>query len=272
MTNTQLRIVSALVLLGLVLACLWFGFFFTVLFIGTAGVLIIDEIVTNFFKRKRFKTRYFLAQALFVVPFLFFNLVEKSPGYDSIFINAAIVVNILLMVFLFRRQLKPAGFTFYSSKYSPLTGLFILLPMMALTSLLSSTLWRELMAVLLLINFGMDTGAWFFGRKFGKHKLWPAVSPNKTIEGLIGGIFVSSIAGSLCWWAFISRPDLKHFAVFAVLGLLSQIGDLIQSKIKRFFEIKDSSSLIPGHGGVYDRLDSLLFLTPFFALALAHLN
>jgi phosphatidate cytidylyltransferase len=157
------------------------------------------------------------------------------------------------------------------SKKAPfLAGLFIMLPMVSLTNTLHFGKWRILLAILLIVNFGMDTGAWFFGKNFGKHKLWEKVSPNKTIEGLIGGMFTSGILGTLAWAFWLQKPELLLFALFCLLGVLSQLGDLIQSKIKRQFKIKDSSSLIPGHGGVYDRIDSLLYSAPFFAVVLKY--
>src|SRR5690606_12695790 len=128
--------------------------------------------------------------------------------------------------------------------------------------------WQEVIIVLLFVNFGMDSFAWFFGKNFGKHKLWPKVSPKKTVEGLLGGVISTGILGSILWRLFFNETSVMLFFVFCLLGLIAQVGDLVQSKIKRQFEIKDSSTLIPGHGGVYDRIDSLLFLAPFYATAL----
>jgi len=110
----------------------------------------------------------------------------------------------------------------------------------------------------------MDTGAWFFGKKFGKNKLWPSVSPNKTVEGLIGGMILSGLLGGICFHLLYNQFSISLFFLFCFLGLLAQLGDLLQSKMKRQVGIKDSSNLIPGHGGVFDRVDSLFFLTPFF--------
>jgi phosphatidate cytidylyltransferase len=271
MTNTQLRVVSAFVLLCLVLACLWFGLYFTLGFIGVASVLVIDEIAVNFFKITRWRMKYFSAQILFVGLYIFFNIFEVAPGYFSIFLNAALLMNLGLILFLFYPGKKIGEFLIFVRRVPVLIGMFVLLPIMCMTSLIHQPMWQGLMAVLLLVNFGMDTGAWFFGRKFGRHKLWPAVSPNKTIEGLLGGVFVSATIGSLTWWLIMNEFTWVLVVTFALLGVISQVGDLVQSKLKRHFAIKDSSSLIPGHGGVYDRLDSLLFLAPFYVWALSSL-
>ncbi len=118
----------------------------------------------------------------------------------------------------------------------------------------------------------MDTGAWFFGKNFGKNKLWPAVSPKKTVEGLIGGMIVAAVCSTVFWNAAFPVFHWYYALIFAFCGLISQVGDLVQSKLKREFEIKDSSNLIPGHGGVYDRIDSLIFLSPFFVIVVKYLG
>lgn len=119
-----------------------------------------------------------------------------------------------------------------------------------------------------------DTGAYFAGRHLGRHKLAPRVSPNKTIEGLAGGV----VAGTLVAMAFATfagarAPDLPKVAlVAAVAVLLSVVGDLYESLLKRHAGRKDSGSLIPGHGGVLDRIDAVLAALPVFALGKALLE
>jgi phosphatidate cytidylyltransferase len=109
-----------------------------------------------------------------------------------------------------------------------------------------------------------DSGAYFVGSKLGKHPLWPQISPKKSIEGAIGGIFFSVVA-ALIFAGY--APELLTFARAILLGLViaiaGQLGDLIQSAYKRVKGIKDSGTLLPGHGGVLDRVDSWLIVFPF---------
>ncbi len=115
---------------------------------------------------------------------------------------------------------------------------------------------------------GADTGAYTFGRLAGRHKLWPRLSPNKTIEGAVGGL-VFAVAGTLAITAAIHA--LPHVPVFSwgvsvlfglIVGAAAQLGDLMESMIKRDCAQKDASAVLPGFGGVLDVLDSLLFAGP----------
>lgn len=114
-----------------------------------------------------------------------------------------------------------------------------------------------------------DSAAYFAGRAFGRHKLFPRVSPNKTWEGAAAGFAAAVLAFVLCQRMLLPYLSLRDAVVCgAVVGVLGQIGDLSESLLKRDAGVKDSSSLIPGHGGVLDRFDSLLFVAPvlFFYL------
>lgn len=108
-----------------------------------------------------------------------------------------------------------------------------------------------------------DTTAYYVGRLFGKHKLCPKVSPKKTIEGSIGGMLGSTLAcgiyGIVIYKYYNIIPIYHYFIIGAICGVFCQFGDLVASSIKRFVGIKDYSNLIPGHGGILDRFDSILF-------------
>ncbi|WP_239254204.1 phosphatidate cytidylyltransferase [Listeria ilorinensis] len=115
----------------------------------------------------------------------------------------------------------------------------------------------------LLIVWSTDTGAYFIGRAVGKHKLAPHVSPNKTVEGFIGGIVCALvIAGGFYYFADLPGNLILIFFALIVLSIFGQLGDLVESALKRFYGVKDSGKILPGHGGILDRFDSLLFVLP----------
>ena len=266
MSNTQLRIISAVVMAALVGFILYLGVVPTLIFLSVAGVICVDEFLCNFLNKKRFGLVYIVTQALFISVFIFFHLVRRDVGINTVIVNMSVLFNIILLTYLFLSKMTSNHFVDFFKSYSFLISVFFLLPFFALASLLFYANWLYLIIIILLVNFGMDTGAWFFGKNFGKHKLWPTVSPNKTIEGVLGGALTSGVVGSIAWYFFINKTSLSLFPVFMILGAFSQIGDLIQSKLKRQVGIKDSSHLIPGHGGVYDRIDSLIFIAPIYAV------
>lgn len=108
-----------------------------------------------------------------------------------------------------------------------------------------------------------DSGAYFTGKKLGKRKLWPDISPNKTVEGFVGGI-VTAIVFALIF-QLISPFSISFVALVVVTiiaSIFGQLGDLVESALKRQYSVKDSGSLLPGHGGILDRFDSLLFVLP----------
>ncbi len=114
-----------------------------------------------------------------------------------------------------------------------------------------------------LLTWATDTAAYLFGVAFGRHKLIPRISPNKTVEGGVGGLLGAALAGWICTRTF--TPFLTPLAgviLGLVVGVVAQLGDLVESLIKRDAGLKDSAELIPGHGGVLDRFDSLLFTVP----------
>lgn len=121
---------------------------------------------------------------------------------------------------------------------------------------------------LFLLVWGADSGAYFVGRKFGKRKLAPTVSPNKSVEGLYGGIITTILVMLVVQYNYLNLTLIQQI-LFLILSLItvfgSVLGDLFESMIKRRAGIKDSGRVLPGHGGVLDRIDSLLVAAPIFA-------
>jgi phosphatidate cytidylyltransferase len=114
---------------------------------------------------------------------------------------------------------------------------------------------------IMLITIMTDTFAYFGGCKYGKHKLIPSISPNKSVEGLVIGTFFGTAIASVFYILFIGNANPYLIVIFTMLlSLIGQFGDLIFSSIKRLYEVKDFSNIMPGHGGILDRLDSIIFV------------
>jgi phosphatidate cytidylyltransferase len=122
---------------------------------------------------------------------------------------------------------------------------------------------------LLIIVFANDTGAFYFGRLFGKHKLHETMSPGKTWEGAIGGVICGLLATFWFLRIFSLHPlDWSIFGLVLALSIVAPIGDLVESMLKRAHKVKDSGKILPGHGGILDRIDGLLFSIPLLYLFL----
>lgn len=265
-SNTQQRIISALILVAILVVCIYFGAGATLGLVLAFAVLTLDEFYTNFLEKRRFSKSYFFGQLIMIASYVYFNFFDKEHLHRYYFVNAGVFLNLLFIIYLFAARIEKNFIEKLAMTFPIAPGLYVGCAFISLGALFHFEAWRELVLIAFFVNFGMDTGAWFFGKNFGKRKLWPAVSPNKTVEGLIGGMVTSGVSALIVTYFVLDKASVQLFVIFSILGLLSQIGDLIQSKMKRQFALKDSSSLIPGHGGVYDRIDSLMFLAPFFAL------
>lgn len=114
--------------------------------------------------------------------------------------------------------------------------------------------------LILLVTWANDSGAYFVGKRFGRRKLWPAISPNKTVEGAIGGVILAMLVGAAAGQILsVNTEPLMLWGVSLLVAVSGQLGDLVESAWKRTTGVKDSGVLLPGHGGVLDRFDSLLF-------------
>jgi phosphatidate cytidylyltransferase len=142
----------------------------------------------------------------------------------------------------------------------------VYIPLLASHFILLRKLDSGIYWILLVLVIGIigDTVALYVGKSLGKRKLLPLVSPGKTVEGTIGLILGGTIAACIFGYFLIPRISIVHFLILGLVGsIIGQLGDLCESAIKRNYGRKDASSLLPGHGGLMDRMDSLIFLAPF---------
>ncbi len=196
-----------------------------------------------------------------VLSFLLLLGFYLGPKYLIIF--GIFIPVVLITTWFFRSKnvtvaLDPIAYTLLGIFYTAgLGGYFILIRGLDGGS--------QIIVFLMLLIWAGDVAAYYGGRNFGKHKLLPAVSPNKTVEGGIANILGTLLAASLASLWFFAEFSLTHCLIVAfICGIIGQFGDFSESLIKRNCQVKDSGSLIPGHGGFLDRIDSLLFAGPAF--------
>jgi phosphatidate cytidylyltransferase len=206
---------------------------------------------------------YIGAMALFIA--YVFDAPAKAP--DMMLATLAVFTLVLLATQMFRfradfsKMLTGTGVTLLGVIYVAFLGGFLVATRMGFET--GVNLSTHLLGYFFLVMFGSDTGAYFTGRAIGKHKLAPAISPGKTIEGLIGGVVVAAVFGALAtWWFFPELPYKWSIGLACVLAVAGVLGDLAESAMKRGAKTKDAASILPGHGGFLDRLDSLLFAAP----------
>ena len=156
------------------------------------------------------------------------------------------------------QSLKDGALTLFGVLYLGLT-----LGTLSMTRLLPQGEW--LIFFLLLVTWASDTGAYYVGTLFGRHRLAPRISPKKTVEGLVGGLIAAIIVGYVARWWFLPELSGLDCLILAILLTVTGLwGDLTESVMKRSAGMKDSGGILPGHGGMLDRLDSLLFAAPAF--------
>jgi phosphatidate cytidylyltransferase len=197
--------------------------------------------------------------------FIFAVLIPATVLYGSNQLLIAVITFCVLSAFiLFLWQVKesnldisPVAKVIFGMMYIP----FLMSHLILLRMLENGVFWVLFVLVLALAG---DTAALYIGQYFGKNKLIAAVSPGKTVEGTIGLVCGSVIACLIFSYFCLPEISLIHIFILAFAGsIIGQLGDLFESAIKRNYGLKDASSLLPGHGGLLDRMDCLIFIVPF---------
>lgn len=210
---------------------------------------------------------------VFIIMYLGFSLWCLTNPVDTGF-NEAIkileVVTIFVQLFLIKDLFSEKTIPLFSTKRYILTTFYLTTSFIFL--ILIANFNNTFTPMLLLGSFILvwvnDTGAYLVGKNFGKQKLFPSVSPKKTVEGFLGGLFFACIV-SYFIANFTETLDFTHWlALSIVVTVFGTLGDLIESKFKRQAGVKDSGVIMPGHGGLLDRLDSIIFAAPFIYLFL----
>ncbi len=208
----------------------------------------------------------YLGAAAFFVAFLF-DAPAKAPDLLVLTFALFLVMTLITQTFRFQKDfskmLAGIGVTVLGVLYVVFLGGFIAAMRVGFENAAAPFLSTKLLAFFFLVVMGADVGGYYFGKYLGKFKLIPKVSPNKTWEGVIGGLVLSSAFAALASATFF--PELAFqvsIPLAIVMSIVGLFGDLAESAMKRGSDTKDAASILPGHGGLLDRLDSLLFNAP----------
>jgi phosphatidate cytidylyltransferase len=218
-------------------------------------------------------TTYVLFYEISIATDGYLHVLRFNKTFDLIVLFSTLFVSIKCIHFLFDNKIvKIDSF----SKYTYLIG-YIILPFAIMTKIpfgKDGYNPKILISIFILI-WTNDSFAYIVGKSIGKTKLFARISPKKTIEGFVGGVLFSVIASYLVSKYYIEIAEGKTFIwiiIALIVGVFGTIGDLIESKFKRIADVKDSGKIMPGHGGVLDRLDSVIFVAPIIFLFYQILN
>lgn len=246
-----IRIISSIVALPLLFFFVLMGGLYLEVAVAVISLIALYEFLHAL--KKKYKPVEIPTYLLLIV----FSLAYHYQAF--VVLSGAITVYIaflfLLYVFDENRHFADIGVTFLAAAYI----IFFLYHVVLLSQIEPAyMIW-----FIFLASWGADTGAYFTGRFFGKRKLAPIISPKKTVEGAIGGVLTSAVLCVLMSLYFEPSLIFHSIAIGVVGSLISIVGDLSASKIKREMGIKDYGHIMPGHGGILDRFDSVILVTPF---------
>ncbi|MBA2341608.1 MAG: phosphatidate cytidylyltransferase [Pyrinomonadaceae bacterium] len=255
------RVITALIFLPVLVASIWFKPLEPVFVVLAAAAMVIG--VYEFYhlaRRREMQPDVMIGMSFAVGVIAVFYIRELDL---LLVVLPAFVIATLIAAVLrgapFDKMLASAGATVLGVMYVALLGGFLISVRTGFTQPRAA----QLLSFFFLVLMGSDIAAYYTGRSLGKHKLAPAISPGKTWEGAVGGMAASLLAAVVAhFWFF---PELKLAAALPLAGLmnvLGVVGDLTESALKRGAGAKDAANILPGHGGLLDRLDSLLFNAP----------
>lgn len=255
MRETIIRAISGLLYVSiLVVSILSSEFIFITLFF-LLGFVCLREL------EKLLRLKSYALYAVHALFFYLFSYLKFDTSATVILLCITLFVNLFLVKDLIFIRTIPV---FEKKKYIIL--IFYLISSSVFLTLIptyNGTFNPYLIVGVFVLIWANDTFAFIVGKNFGRNKLYEKISPNKTIEGFLGGLVFSGLSGYIIFLFTDYRSLLFWLGMAIILSIFGTLGDLIQSKFKRQAGVKDSGNLMPGHGGLYDRLDSIIFSSPF---------
>ena len=264
------RVASAAVLIAVIVTTLWLApAWATIVLASVMAALAAGEVAGLARGVGAQVPAVFLGSAAAAVCAAFawrsFDVVTGQDLLGGVLLAAVVAAGVMALA-----AGPPSAATITSAAVAFMAPIYIGLPLGAIASVRVSTGPSAVFGLILIVAVS-DSAQYYSGRAFGRRKLAPAVSPAKTVEGAIGGLVAATIAGALAGSSalhLVPFPPLIGAVVGVLVALFGILGDLFESLLKRSVGVKDSSALIPGHGGVLDRIDSYLFAAPCYYVVL----
>ncbi|GEO03329.1 phosphatidate cytidylyltransferase [Adhaeribacter aerolatus] len=260
LSNLQLRVLTGILGGAVFIGSIWFNeWTFGALFLGLTvlGMLEFYKIIAARGFEPNHNIGLILGAGLYVLVFL----IQKEFIAASVLFVLPPVMLLCLVAELYRKKQQP----FINIALTLLAVMYVAMPFTLLILLGFPDdyySWHIILGTIFLI-WAADTGGYIFGRTFGRTKLFERISPGKTWEGWLGGTLLCLGVAYLLSLYFQDLDLAAWIGIGLIVSVFGVIGDLVESMLKRSMQIKDSGSLLPGHGGILDRFDSLLMITPF---------
>jgi len=257
MNETLTRTLSGIVYIVLLVGATLYFNTFLILF-GIFLIISVAEFCDLIQLRKD------LPMVIAALGYFLFSYFRITKITELLILAATLFVSIRCIAYLFNRSNSNLDVL---SKYVFLIG-YIILPIILLTKIpqLGFEYNPKIIISIFILIWANDTFAFLVGKGFGKTKLFERISPKKTIEGFVGGLIFAMLFSVPIALYFTGQPILIWMTIAIIVGVFGTIGDLVESKFKRSAGVKDSGKIMPGHGGILDRLDSVIFVAPFVFL------
>ena len=259
MNETLKRALSGAVYVLLLLGCISYSREGLAILFGVFLLIGVYEFC------KMAELNFYVSLPIATASYYFLWNKNADINLNTVLTTISILISIKLVLYLFNAN--KTSFNIYTRYF--LLFAYVILPFILANYVAMGVKGynpKILISIIVLI-WTNDTFAYLVGKNIGKNKLFPSVSPKKTIEGFVGGLLFTIIGGALLAQYYIMASNLYIWIVIAaIVGIFSTLGDLIESKLKRVAGIKDTGNIMPGHGGILDRLDSIIFVIPFINL------
>lgn len=253
------RIITAIVAIALFLPILIYGNIPFLILIYAMATIGLYELL----KMKKMPLMTISSLLSFLLVWILLIPDRYSSFFDMIQYDKMDIVIIIAFLLLVITVISKNAFTFDDAAFLLLSSLYIGVAFYYFFGTRDVENGLLTMLFVLITIWVTDSGAYFVGRSLGKRKLWPEISPNKTVEGFLGGVGSALVVAILFYFFSNLDYNISKLIIMALLiSIFGQLGDLVQSAYKRHYGVKDSGNILPGHGGILDRFDSLIFILP----------